>query len=1138
MTLLEEKSWPSPPQHRTLLEAADYLPMFHGVLVGLLHMHRCGIVHHDIKMDNILLACRQDPGSVQIADLAFAKLIGSPTWAEGALGFTAPELEPKSREFTTIPADPNQDGFSVGILFAQMLTGLDAMTVQHYYQTGKLVHHLCNLGVADELARGICALLNHNPEERIGLGALHQTVQANLDVLNAAAAAALAALQGGNLLAAPQPAGEHLQPPTDGNMVSAWSAPEAIWTHQGLADTGIASTRFSPVREIPEHGGLADVPSVAEPAAASGWTRWPVPADESQAATNGTASVEPRCKAVGQGLNADDGIDLLFTPYNNEQSMLSTVEEAASSDPLPAHIITAAPSLDTSSLVHNPMPPAERDAAMPLSTAELVTDDVSQLQLSLADPGSGATLSAAPGDRPASNASCRPDIDQPTADGAVTRKDGADTTDTWPCDGIYRYGLSALSTAADTATRDPLSTAPIITSVPTLNMSCPPSSPFPTTPQTIKHDPGVPESPKLLVRDIASDLHWSGEAVSNGGTVPTGLGDRCGPDPSYHPATTLPTTDGAATSQGNGKTRDSWPSHGVCHVEHTGLAASTDWATNALLCTTPTIPPDVLDTNYLPCGLVQMSPQSADRGAAMPLSTAGCVSDDQLQLQPSRECLGNVATLAAAPGDWCEPGASLQLDVKKPTTAGAATRQDAADSEGVPARHGAYRPDHSFPTTAGGSTSRDPWSMSPTDAPVPSFGTSCPPWNTVQNPTHPAEPDHAGRDVLTAVLVTDAASQLQLSREASGIGADWSAAHGDPPGPRSICQVDTAPAADDGPLTHQHHASTDDMWPSDGFCHPGCLMLATAADMAGRDRLCMTSTITSVPSLDTSCPPCGGLVRNPPQPSNSDTSMPASSAVLVTGALSQQQPSREAASNGLPAAAADRRDRDITPSTVEGHIPVVADTTATHSTAAVATAPPQAAASAVPAGPNCSAPSMRQIPPLRHILAPPNRVADVWGVSNSTTPQDDVGSAVSALQATPHSSGTPWSIEGIRCAHDEHMTPGHSLCLQPTMQQQQPALADENDQQAKCNPYCAAGSGVREHSAVEMEEIASFQEASVGEARREAEEARCCRTQDAESGDGPAAGQLDPWCVPRWEQLALAAGIAGLVAAKLLFARR
>lgn len=79
---------------------------------------------------------------------------------------------------------------------------------------------------------------------------------------------------------------------------------------------------------------------------------------------------------------------------------------------------------------------------------------------------------------------------------------------------------------------------------------------------------------------------------------------------------------------------------------------------------------------------------------------------------------------------------------------------------------------------------------------------------------------------------------------------------------------------------------------------------------------------------------------------------------------------------------------------------------------------------------------------------------------------------------------------------------------------------------------------MREHSAVEMEEIASFQEASVGAARREAEEARCCRTQDAESGDGPAAGQLDPWCVPRWEQLALAAGIAGLVAAKLLFARR
>jgi len=60
------------PPTLPVLERDEYLPVFAGVLKALRHAHRCGVVHHDVKFDNILMPSSWDFWSVQVADWALA----------------------------------------------------------------------------------------------------------------------------------------------------------------------------------------------------------------------------------------------------------------------------------------------------------------------------------------------------------------------------------------------------------------------------------------------------------------------------------------------------------------------------------------------------------------------------------------------------------------------------------------------------------------------------------------------------------------------------------------------------------------------------------------------------------------------------------------------------------------------------------------------------------------------------------------------------------------------------------------------------------------------------------------------------------------------------------------------------------
>ena len=101
-------------------EALQIVPQ---ICEALQFAHDAGIVHRDIKPDNILLDKR---GRVKIADFGIAKLLGTPPdtaipETQGAIGtpnYMAPEQIEKPQS-----VDHRADIFSLGVVFYEMLTG-------------------------------------------------------------------------------------------------------------------------------------------------------------------------------------------------------------------------------------------------------------------------------------------------------------------------------------------------------------------------------------------------------------------------------------------------------------------------------------------------------------------------------------------------------------------------------------------------------------------------------------------------------------------------------------------------------------------------------------------------------------------------------------------------------------------------------------------------------------------------------------------------------------------------------------------------------------------------------------------------------------------------------------------------------
>ncbi len=107
-------------REETRLGVSDTLELVDGACRGLVHAHRMGVIHRDVKPGNIL---RSDDGAVKLADFGIAKAVGGTsqlTQAGSVLG-TAAYLAPE--QATGSDVGPPADMYGLGVVTYQLLAG-------------------------------------------------------------------------------------------------------------------------------------------------------------------------------------------------------------------------------------------------------------------------------------------------------------------------------------------------------------------------------------------------------------------------------------------------------------------------------------------------------------------------------------------------------------------------------------------------------------------------------------------------------------------------------------------------------------------------------------------------------------------------------------------------------------------------------------------------------------------------------------------------------------------------------------------------------------------------------------------------------------------------------------------------------
>jgi eukaryotic-like serine/threonine-protein kinase len=100
------------------LSPADALDMMTPVLAALQAAHEAGIVHCDVKPENILVG---ENGRIKVADFGLAKALTDPVAATGPLLGTVNYISPE--QALGEPATPRSDVYSAGVVLSELLTG-------------------------------------------------------------------------------------------------------------------------------------------------------------------------------------------------------------------------------------------------------------------------------------------------------------------------------------------------------------------------------------------------------------------------------------------------------------------------------------------------------------------------------------------------------------------------------------------------------------------------------------------------------------------------------------------------------------------------------------------------------------------------------------------------------------------------------------------------------------------------------------------------------------------------------------------------------------------------------------------------------------------------------------------------------
>src|SRR5579875_3356984 len=120
MELVEGRTLRELMRERGRLSPAEAVSVMEPVLSALSAAHRAGLVHRDVKPENILLS---DEGVVKVADFGLARAIETDASSTrtglmmGTVAYCSPEQISKGR------ADQSSDVYSAGVVLFELLTG-------------------------------------------------------------------------------------------------------------------------------------------------------------------------------------------------------------------------------------------------------------------------------------------------------------------------------------------------------------------------------------------------------------------------------------------------------------------------------------------------------------------------------------------------------------------------------------------------------------------------------------------------------------------------------------------------------------------------------------------------------------------------------------------------------------------------------------------------------------------------------------------------------------------------------------------------------------------------------------------------------------------------------------------------------
>jgi serine/threonine-protein kinase len=154
---------------RGALRLAEAFPIFRAIVEALAYVHDRGIIHRDIKSNNVKIT---PSGQVKLLDFGIAKSGSSPSLTVaggfvGTLQYVSPE------QFTGGFADARSDVWALGVLLYEMVTGrmpFEATTIGRLYeQINSAAYTPPSIVVANlprEVEAIIARCLRRNPAER------------------------------------------------------------------------------------------------------------------------------------------------------------------------------------------------------------------------------------------------------------------------------------------------------------------------------------------------------------------------------------------------------------------------------------------------------------------------------------------------------------------------------------------------------------------------------------------------------------------------------------------------------------------------------------------------------------------------------------------------------------------------------------------------------------------------------------------------------------------------------------------------------------------------------------------------------------------------------------------------------------